>query len=74
MFVLPKIKGWLIGLGVALAAALGIYMKGRSDKAEETYKEDLEDYKDTRKRIDEAVDPNSTYVDSVDWLRSRNKQ
>lgn len=74
MFVLSKIKSWLIGLGVALAVALGIYMKGRSDEAEETYAEDLEDYKDTRKRMDEAVDPNATYVDSVDWLRNRDKQ
>lgn len=74
MFVLSKIKGWLLGLGAAVVVALGIYMKGRSDKAEDAYREELEDYKDTRNRIDEAVDPNSTYVDSVDWLRSRNKQ
>lgn len=74
MFVLSKIKGWLLGLGAAVVVALGIYMKGRSDKAEDTYREELENYKDTRNRIDEAVDPNSTYVDSVDWLRSRNKQ
>ena len=55
--MLPRIKAWLAALGVALAAILGAWLRGRSaGKADAQARQDAA-YRDTREKIDAVEDP-----------------
>ncbi len=60
----------LAGLLAAVVAGLGVYLKGRADAAHGAARRDLQDYRDTRERMDNAQAPGS--VDAArGWLRDR---
>jgi len=60
---------YVVGGLAILASALGIYYWGYSDSSDDREKKDLEDYKETKERIDET--PTNTDSDSaLDRLRS----
>ena len=48
------------------------YAKGRSDAAAKREKQDMEEYHDTRKRIDQVV--RDSDGSDVDWLRERGER
>lgn len=70
MFLFAKLKMYLVAAG-AVIAALGVaYFRGRSDEAGAEYERELNEYIETRKRMD-AVDSGSNPDDARDWLRAR---
>lgn len=70
--MLTRVKMFLVAVG-AFAFALGAaYWRGRSDEADAEEHERLENYVETRKRMDE-VGRMSDADAARDWLRERNK-
>jgi hypothetical protein len=68
-----KARGWLAGAGAILGGVLFFYLKGRRDQLEQEYQNDLSDYVETRRRMDETTIPNDA-SDVREWLRKRGKQ
>lgn len=67
-----KLKSWIVAASVAALAALGVYLRGRSDARQRAAEKDAQDYRDTRRRMDEADDSDS--VDAArGWLHDRGK-
>ena len=67
MFMLAKIKMHLYAAG-AVVVALGVaYFRGRSAEAAAEHERELNEYVETRKRIDGAI----VGDDSREWLRKR---
>ena len=67
MFMLAKIKMYLYAAG-AVVVALGVaYFRGRSAEAAAEHERELNEYVETRKRIDGAI----VGDDSREWLRKR---
>jgi len=64
-----KVRGWLIGAGAIFGALAVAYFKGRRDSEQDQHERELNEYVQTRKRIDQ-VD-----IDDADaarrWLRER---
>ena len=71
--ILGKIKMVLLGVGGFLAVLFAAYMRGRQDHADKVVKKQLEIYKDTRGKIDEASNVKRDADASREWLRNRNK-
>ena len=70
MFILAKIKMYLYAAG-AVVVALGVaYFRGKSDEAAAENERELNEYVETRKRMD-AVDSGSSPDDAHAWLRER---
>lgn len=70
MFLFAKIKLYLAAIG-AFAVALGVaYFRGRSAEAEAEHERELNEYVETRRRMD-AVDSGSDADASRAWLRAR---
>lgn len=68
--IMARIKIWLVAAG-AFAIALGAaYWRGRSTEAAAAERERLEDYVETRKRMDE-VDTGDDPAVLRDWLKDR---
>ena len=62
-----RFKIWLYAAG-AIVAALGVaYLRGRSAEAAAEHERELNEYVETRKRIDGA----SVGDDAREWLRAR---
>lgn len=71
--IFGRIKLYLAAAGAFIVALLAAYLRGRSDKGEAVERERLEDYVETRKRMDEVeTDDDPTVL--RDWLRDRGKQ
>ena len=66
MLSLARLKLYAVGIAAFLAAFLGIYLRGRHDEAEAEQERELNEYIETRKRID-GVSVN----DAERWLRER---
>ena len=64
MFI--RLKLWLYAAGAALAAIAVAYFRGRSDEAEAEHERELNEYVETRKRIDGVHIP-----DAQRWLQDR---
>jgi hypothetical protein len=71
--IFGRIKLYLAAAGAFIVALLAAYLRGRSDKGEAVERERLEDYVETRKRMDE-VDTDDDPTVLRDWLRERGKQ
>ncbi len=71
--IFGRIKLYLAAAGAFVVALLAAYLRGRSDKGEAVERERLEDYVETRKRMDE-VDTDDDPDVLRDWLRERGKQ
>ena len=70
--MLGRIKLWLAAAGAFLVALGAVYLRGRSDAGAAAERERLNDYVETRKRMDE-VGRMSDADAARDWLRDRNK-
>jgi len=71
--IFGRIKLYLAAAGAFVVALFAAYLRGRSDKGEAVERERLEDYVETRKRMDEVhTDDDPTVL--RDWLRERGKQ
>lgn len=71
--IFGRIKLYLAAAGAFIVALFAAYLRGRSDKGEAVERERLEDYVETRKRMDE-VDTEDDPAVLRDWLRERGKQ
>jgi hypothetical protein len=80
--LLSIVVGSRIGRAVGLVLVAGlislltiqyIQKQERDRVLNEVQREDLENYKDTRERIDEANDDSFGLDDALEWLRQRNK-
>ena len=70
MFILAKLKMYFVAAG-AVIAALGVaYLRGKSDEAAAEHERELNEYVETRKRMD-TVDSGSDADASRAWLRAR---
>jgi uncharacterized membrane protein len=70
--ILTIIPGeWLAGLLALLAAFFGVWITGRRSGAVRAEKRGLEDYKATRKAIDDVEDVGDDPATLRDWLRER---
>jgi hypothetical protein len=58
---------------ISLLTIQYIQKQERDRVLNEVQREDLENYKDTRERIDEANDDSFGLDDALEWLRQRNK-
>jgi dienelactone hydrolase len=65
-----KLRTWLAAAGAVIVALTWAYFKGRSDKGNDQAIEELREYGETRRRIDETTIPGDA-TDAVDWLRKR---
>lgn len=65
-----KVKLYALAAGAFVLALLGIYWRGRSDEAAAEHERELNEYVETRRRIDEATIPRDA-SDAHDWLRKR---
>jgi dienelactone hydrolase len=70
--IMARIKLWLAAAGAFLIALGAAYWRGRSTEAAAAERERLNDYVETRKRMDE-VGRMSDADAARDWLRDRNK-
>lgn len=70
--IMARIKIWLVAGGAFVIALGAAYWRGRSTEAAAAERERLEDYVDTRKRMDE-VGRMSDADASREWLRDRDK-
>ena len=70
MALIARFKLYLYAAGAVLIAVAGAYFRGRSDEAAVENKRELNEYIETRKRMD-AVDSSSDPDAARAWLRSR---
>ena len=79
-WMINLLVGSRIGRTAALALAVTSILYGtiqyirwqeRDRVLEEIQREDLENYKDTRERIDEVIDHVLDYDSALEWLRNR---
>lgn len=71
--IFGRIKLYLAAAGAFIVALFAAYLRGRSDKGEAVERERLEDYVETRKRMDE-VDTGDDPAVLREWLRKRGEQ
>lgn len=71
--ILGKIKAMMLGAAGFLAIIFAAYIRGRQAQADKVIRKQLETYKDTRERIDEASDVKRDADDAREWLRNRGK-
>lgn len=70
--MIGKIKGWIAALGVALAAILGAWLRGRSAGRVDAQARQDKAYRDTREKID-AVEDTGRLSDADVRERSRKR-
>ena len=68
--LIGRLKLWFYVAGAALVAIVGAYFRGRSDEAEADHERELNEYVETRRRIDEGTIPHDA-DGALDWLRRR---
>jgi hypothetical protein len=70
MFMLAKLKMYFAAAGAVIAALGMAYFRGRSAEAAAEHERELNEYVETRKRMD-AVDSGGSPDDAHAWLRER---
>ena len=68
-----RLKLMMLGVAGSLALLFAAYAKGRASQRQQEEIKTLENYKNTRERIDEAHSINRSADDAREWLRNRNK-
>ena len=71
--ILARLKMWAAGIGLVIAALAASWLGGRKSAQADAKVEELTDYVDTRKRMDE-VGRMSDADAAADWLRERGKR
>ena len=72
--ILTRIKLWLAAALAAIAAFVGIYLRGRKDAASRAHTADLEAYRKTREDIDDAEIHGNDPAAARRWLREYDEQ
>lgn len=70
MALSSRVKQLIAAITFVVVAILLAYARGRADENEEAAEETLNEYLETRKRIDEADTPSDADT-SREWLRNR---
>jgi hypothetical protein len=65
-----KLRTWLAAAGAVIVALIWAYFKGRSDKGHDQAIREVNEYVETRRRLDDTTIP-SDATDALDWLRKR---
>jgi dienelactone hydrolase len=65
-----KLRTWLAAAGAVIVALIWAYFKGRSDKGHDQATREVNEYVETRRRLDDTTIPNDA-TDALDWLRKR---
>ena len=65
-----KVKTWLAVAGGVIMALAYAYLKGRTDQGKADEVEELNEYVETRRRIDDATIPRDADA-ALEWLRKR---
>ena len=65
-----KVKTWLAVAGGVVLALFYAYIKGRADQDKADKVEELNEYVETRRRIDDTTIPSDATA-ALDWLRKR---
>ena len=68
--LIGRFKIWLYAAGAIVVALGAAYFRGKSDEAEAEHERELNEYVETRKRMD-TVDSGSDGDASRAWLRAR---
>ena len=68
--LIGRFKTWLYAAGAVIVALGAAYFRGRSSEAAAEHERELNEYVETRKRMD-AVDSGSSSDDAHAWLRER---
>ena len=71
--ILARLKLWAAGFGLVIAALAASWLGGRKSAQTDAKVKGLEDYVDTRKRMDE-VGRMSDADAARDWLRERDRR
>lgn len=71
--IFARLKMWSAAFGLIVAALLASWLGGRKSAKADAKAKELEDYADTRKRMDE-VGRMSDADAAADWLRERGKR
>lgn len=71
--MLVRLKLWALGIGFVIAAFAATWFGGRKSAQADTKVEGLEDYVETRKRMDE-IGRMSDADAAREWLRERSKR
>ena len=67
--LIGRFKLWFYAAGAALVAIVAAYLRGRSDEAGAEHERELNEYVETRKRMDGvAID------DDAEWLHERKRK
>lgn len=72
--LLAPLWRWLGGAAAAALALLGIWAAGKREGRQQAAQKGLQDYQDTRERIDHADVSRGSAADDADWLRDRAKR
>jgi hypothetical protein len=67
--LIGRFKLWFYAAGAALVAIVAAYLRGRSDEAGAEHERELNEYVETRKRMD-----NANPGDDVDFLLERKRK
>ena len=70
MFLFAKLKMYLVAAGAVVAGLSVAYLRGKSAEAKAERERELNEYVETRKRMD-AVDSGDNPDDARAWLRKR---
>ena len=65
-----KVRTWLAVAGGVVLALFYAYIQGRADQGKADEVEELNEYVETRRRIDDATIPRDA-DDALEWLRKR---
>ena len=68
--LIGRAKLWAYAAGAALAAIVLAYWRGKSDEAAAEHERELNEYVETRKRMDAAND----ISDGAEWLHDRKRK
>jgi hypothetical protein len=67
--LIGKFKLWVYAIGAAVVAIAWAYFRGKSDEAGEEHARELNEYVETRKRVDDVDITNAD--DALEFLRDR---
>ena len=70
--IFARLKMWAAGIGLVVAALAASWLGGRKSAQADAKQEELENYVETRKRMDE-IGRMSDADAARDWLRERGK-
>ncbi|MCK9543697.1 MAG: hypothetical protein M0R03_16885 [Novosphingobium sp.] len=68
--MIARLQIWLAGAAITVVAVVSSWFYGRRSGRKEAEVDELEEYRDTRKRMDQVVRDNDG-ADNAEWLRDR---